>query len=183
MPLIRIKYPSALLLALLAAPAAAQESPRAAKCVQQFTERTAIFVAQDWPLLLTASARFLRECRGVFPKYDEATAFESIAIANLRLGSLQKAIQAADRCTQFLYSKYACHLRRAEALVGLGNLTEAEQALARSERLIQHQLQGIDLDMRTAQNAAERELVTARREELVAMRSEAAAFRELHFPK
>lgn len=150
-------------------------------CIAQINQRTAALVSQDWSELERLAERYAKTCKNVFDQEDYSSAYEQIAIANVKLSNAKKALAASDSCIGISYSNSGCHLQKIEALVQLKRLTDARASLDKAERLIKHLMELNERDLRDARTALDKELFEARLNNLNAQQSHASAIRNRYF--
>ena len=169
----------------LAWSADAEEGSRAKQkaCISQINQRTAALVSEDWSELERLAERYVKTCKNAFDDddYDSSSAYEQIAIANVKLNNIIKALAASESCISTFYSNSGCHLQRIEALIRLKRLTEARASLDKTEKLIKHLIELADRDIRDARSELEKELFLSRLSNLNAQQSDALAIRTRYF--
>jgi tetratricopeptide (TPR) repeat protein len=150
-------------------------------CIAQIKQRTAALVAQDWSALERLAERYAKICKNVFGEEDHSSAYEQMAIANVRLNNAKKALSASDSCINISYSNSGCHLQKIEALIMLKRLPDARATLDKAERLIRHLIDLNERDLRDARTALNKELFESRLNNLGAQQSHASALRNRYF--
>jgi len=150
-------------------------------CIAQINQRTAALVSQDWSELERLAERYAKTCKNVFDEEDYSSAYEQIAIANVKLSNAKKALAASDSCIGISYSNSGCHLQKIEALIQLKRLADARSSLDKAERLIKHLMELNERDQRDARTALDKELFESRLNNLSAQQSHASAIRNRYF--
>lgn len=151
------------------------------RCIDQINQRSAALVAEDWSALERLAEFYAKSCKDVFDNQDYSTAYEHVAIANVKMNNAKKALAASDMCINITYSNSGCHLQRVEALLKLARRPDAGAALEKAERLISHLISLTERDIKDAPTPLDKEVVESHLNNLNAQKRHAAALRNRYF--
>lgn len=153
------------------------------QCTDQKYQRSAALVAEDWSALERLAEVYAKTCKDVYDNQDYSTAYEHVAIANVRMNNAKKALAASDTCINISYSNSGCHLQRIEALLKLARRSDAGAALETTERLVNHLISLAERDIKDAGTPIDKEVIEAHLNNLNAQKGHAAALRNRFFSR
>jgi hypothetical protein len=151
-------------------------------CLALYTDRTAAFVAGDWPSVESLAEKYLKNCKNMFGVDGLRNAYASIGEANMNFGRPKKTIAFADMCITASYASSGCHLLKARGLLALNLLPEAKVVLDRTDKLIKHALEVEKMNLRVVRYAIDKELAESKIREFEGQLSHSEALREKYFP-
>lgn len=131
------------------------------RCISLHNEKTAALVADDWENLDRLAREYIKKCKGVFDADWLSGAYENIALANNSRGKFKSALIASESCVKAYYGSPGCHIEKAKALMSIGKISEAKEALDISEKLAGHALEGAQWNFNHARSELDKELYTS----------------------
>lgn len=140
-------------------------------CTNQMNERTAAFVARDWPQLERLAKRYLQDCKGVFDSENYSNAYLDIAIANIQLNNSAAALAASETCIDIFYANSGCHTQKVLALIKVKRFAEARTEFEIAERLVGYLIERNERDLREASQPVYKEFYSSKDYNLKAQKS------------
>lgn len=135
------------------------------KCISAIEQRTAAFVARDWPVVAERAKAYIETCTNVFDDENISVAQADLAISANERNRSEEGLSFAQACIDTYYPNASCHLQKAIALHRLRRDEDARTALENATRLIPHNIRLLERDLRQEVEPIYREVIEAKLEQ------------------
>lgn len=123
---------------------ALRDSTSREQCQNLRVQRLAASKAKNWTQLEQLANSFVQSCfsptlvfptKNIFLNSDYSGGYYDMAEANIKLGNLNKALLASEKCIEASYADPECHFFKAKILMQLNRFDEAHIALNETKEL------------------------------------------------